>query len=71
MVKKSFALTVDCKTYAVELLRPGVIAIDGEVFSVGVNGKGVTVDDDLLSASLSEDFAVVQGKLYEVEWEDK
>lgn len=71
MVKRSFTLTVDCKTYSVELLRPGVLAIDGEVFNVDVNGKGVTVDDDLLSASLSEDFAVVQGKLHEVEWETK
>jgi hypothetical protein len=68
MVKKSFSLRVDNQDYQVEVLRPGVISVNGNVFNVEVAGKGVTVDDQELVASLSEDFAIVGGKLYETEW---
>ena len=69
MVKKSFALTVDGKTYQVEVLRPGVISVDGNVFNVEPDEKGVRVNDESFVASLSEGFAIVGGKLYETEWE--
>ena len=68
MVKKSFSLTIDGRTYQVEVLRPGVISVDGQVHNVEVSDEGVSVDDELIVASLSEDFAVVGGKLYETEW---
>lgn len=71
MVKKSFALTVDGKAYQVEALRPGVISIDGNVFNVTVDEQGVTVNDDSLTASLSEGFAIVGGKLYQTDWQVK
>ena len=69
MVKKSFELIVDGKTYQVEELRPGVISVDGNVFNVAVTDKGVTVDGEPLVGSLSEGFAIVGGKLYETEWD--
>ena len=70
-MKKSFELTIDGKTFQVEALRPGVISIDGNVVNVQVGEKGVTVNEESLAASLSEGFAVVGGKLYEVEWQVK
>jgi hypothetical protein len=69
MVKKSFTLTVDGKTYQVQVLRPGVIAVDGNVFNVETDENGVRVNDESFVASLSEGFAIVGGKLYETEWE--
>lgn len=71
MVKKSFELTVDGRTYQVEALRPGVLSVDGNVFSVDVTDKGVTVDGEPVVGSLSEGFAIVSGKLYETEWDVK
>jgi hypothetical protein len=71
MVKKSFALTIDGKTYQVEVLRPGVISVDGNVFNVEIEDNGVRVDDASFVASLSDDFAIVGGKLYETEWQVK
>jgi hypothetical protein len=68
MVSKSLSLTIDGKTYQVEVIRPGVIAVDGNVFNVEVDGKRVRVDDQELTASLSDDVAVVSGNLYETEW---
>lgn len=68
MVSKSLSLTIDGKTYQVEVIRPGVIAVDGNVFNVEVNGKRVRVDDQQLTASLSDDVAVVNGNLYETAW---
>ena len=68
MVKKSFALTVDGRTYQVEVLRPGMISVDGNVFEVKVDETGVRINKDELVASLSEGFAIVGGKLYETEW---
>ena len=68
MVKKSFALVVDGKTYQVKVLRAGVISVDGQVYDVAVNDDGVQVNGDVLAASLSEGFAIVSGKLYETEW---
>lgn len=71
MVSKSFALTVDGKTYQVEVIRPGVISVDGNVFDIERTGNGVTVDGQALVARLSTGFAIVGGKLYETEWETK
>ena len=71
MVKKSLSLNVDGRTYQVEVLRPGVLSVDGQVVNVEVTDKGVTVDGEALAASLSEGFAIVGGKLYETEWEAK
>jgi hypothetical protein len=68
MVSKSLSLTIDGKTYQVEVIKPGVIAVDGNVFNVEVDGKRVRVDDQELTASLSDDVAVVSGNLYETEW---
>jgi hypothetical protein len=68
MVKKSFALTVDDKTYQVEILRPGTISVDGNVYTVEVDGNSVRVNDESLVASMSEGFAIVGGKLYETDW---
>ena len=39
--KTSFALTIDGKTYQVEVLRPGMISIDGNVFTVEMTENGV------------------------------
>jgi hypothetical protein len=68
---KSFVLTIDGKTYQVEILRPGVIAVDGSVFHVGKTDRGVTVDGTPMVGSMSEGFAVVAGKLYETQWQSK
>jgi len=69
MVKKSFSLTIDNKTYQVEILRPGTIAVDGNVYEIEMQPNGVRVDGNLLVASLSQGFAIVGGKLYETEWQ--
>jgi hypothetical protein len=69
MVKKSFALNVDGKTYQVEVLRAGTISIDGNVYNVEIDGGSVRVNDETYAASLSEGFAIVGGKLYETEWQ--
>ncbi len=69
MVKKSFALTIDGKTYQVQVLRPGVISVDGQVFNVGTTDDSIDVDSESFSASLSDGFAIVGGKLYETEWQ--
>ena len=69
MVDKALALTIDGKTYQVQVLRPGVISVDGNVFNVEMDEKGVRVNDEPFVASLSEGFAIVGGKLYETEWE--
>ena len=71
MVKKSFELTVNGKTYQVEALRPGVLSIDGNVVNVTAGEQGVTVNDESLAASLSEGFAIVGGKLYQTDWQVK
>jgi hypothetical protein len=68
MVKKSFALTVEGKTYQVDVVRPGVIAVDGHVFNVEMTANGVAVDGNKLVASLSKDFSIVGGVLYDTEW---
>jgi len=68
VVKKSFALTVDGKTYQIEILRPGTISVDGNVYNVEVDEQGVRVNGEAWVASLSDDFAIVGGKLYETEW---
>ena len=67
MVDKSLSLIIDGKAYQVEVLRPGVISVDGNIFNVEVEENSVRVNDELLTASLSDDFAVVGGKLYETE----
>ena len=68
MVSKSFTLDIDGKTYQVDVPGPGMISIDGNVFQIEMVGNGVKVDDEAMIASLSEGFAIVGGKLYEVEW---
>ena len=68
MVKRSLKLTIDDKTYQVEVIKPGTIAVDGNVFQIEVDDNGVIVNGDVMTASLSEDFAIVGGKLYETEW---
>jgi len=67
--KTSFALTIDDKTYQVQVLRPGTIAIDGNVYTVEKTEKGVKVGDETFVGSLSDGFAIIGGKLYETEWE--
>lgn len=67
--KTSFALTIDGKTYQVQVLRPGTISVDGNVYRVEKTEEGVKVDDETFVGSLSEGFAIVGGKLYETEWE--
>jgi hypothetical protein len=67
--KTSFALTIDDKTYQVQVLRPGTISIDGNVFNVEKTKNGVKVGDETFVGSLSEGFAIIGGKLYETEWE--
>ena len=44
--KTSFALTIDDKTYQVQVLRPGTISIDGNVYTVEKTENGVQVDDE-------------------------
>jgi len=68
MVKKSLSLTIDGRTYQVEVLRPGVISVDGSIYSVEMNEKGVVVNDQLMVASLSGGLAIVDGKLFETTW---
>ena len=67
--KTSFALTIDDKTYQVQVLRPGTISIDGNVYTVEKTENGVKVGDDTFVGSLSDGFAIVGGKLYETEWD--
>ena len=67
--KTSFALTIDGKTYQVQVLRPGTISVDGNVFNVEKTDNGVRVNDEGYVGSLSEGFAIIGGKLYETEWE--
>jgi hypothetical protein len=79
--KRSFELTIDGKTYQVQILRPAdseghpdtrrpaVIAVDGNVFNVEKSENGVKVGDESFATSLSADLAIVGGKLYEIEWE--
>jgi len=71
MVNKSFELVVDGKSYSVEVVRPGVISVDGNVYNVETTDKGVTVDGESYAGSLSDGFAIVGGKLYETEWKTK
>ncbi len=68
MVNKSFALTVDGKTYQVNVPGPGMIAVDGNVFQIEMTANGVKVDDKAMVCSLSQDFAIVAGKLYAAGW---
>jgi hypothetical protein len=68
MVGRSFSLTVEGRTYEVEIIRPGVISVDGNVFNVEVEDGKVRVGDETFVASLSKDFAVVGGRLYDTEW---
>ena len=69
MVKRSFSLTVNGKTYRVEVVKSGVIAVDGNVFNVELSPKGVRVNGNLVASSLSADVAVVAGKLYQTQWQ--
>lgn len=66
---KSFTLDVDGKTYQVEVIRPGVLAIDGNVVQVEITEQGAQIDDEAIAATLSEGFAIVSGKLYEIDWQ--
>lgn len=65
---KSFTLNIDGRTYQVEAIRPGVLAIDGHVVQVEIGPQGVEVDGQPMVATLSEGFAIVGGKLYETDW---
>ena len=56
--KTSFALTIDDKTYQVQVLRPGTISIDGNVYTVEKTENGVKVGDETLTGSLSDGFAI-------------
>ena len=67
--KHSFTLTIDDKTYQVQILCPGMISIDGNVYNVEKTANGIQVGDDTFVGSLSDGFAIVGGKLYETEWE--
>jgi hypothetical protein len=67
--KTSFALTIDHKTYQVQILCPGMISVDGHVYTVEKTENGVKVNDEAFVGSLSDDFAIIGGKLYETEWE--
>jgi hypothetical protein len=69
MVKRSLSLNIDGRTYQVEVLRPGVLSIDGQIVNVEITDNGVSVEGEPLVASLSKGFAIVGGKLYETEWE--
>ena len=66
--KTSLALTIDGKTYQVQVLRPGTLSIDGNVYTVEKTENGVKVGDETFVGSLSEGFAIIGGKLYETEW---
>lgn len=78
---RAFQLVIDGKTYQVQVLRPGVIAVDGNVFNVQVTPNGVKVGNELFVASIGcslsgcsdagqsgEGLSIVGGKLYETEW---
>ena len=65
---KAFELTIDGKMYQVQVLRPGVISVDGNVFNVEMTPNGVKVDGEPFVASMCTDFGIVGGKLYETEW---
>ena len=69
MVNKSFTLNIDGKAYQVNIPHPGTISIDGNLFTIDITDNGVQVGDECLAGSLSEDFAIVGGKLYEIEWQ--
>ena len=66
--KTAFALTIDHKTYQVQVLRPGTISVDGNIYTVEKTENGVQVGDETFVGSLSEGFAIIGGKLYETEW---
>jgi hypothetical protein len=63
-----FQLTIDGRTYDVQIVRPGVISVDGHLFNVERLANGVKVDEEPFVASICTDFAIVGGKLYETEW---
>ncbi|MBN1936944.1 MAG: hypothetical protein JW934_19945 [Anaerolineae bacterium] len=67
VMSKSFTLTVDGKSYKVDVPSPGMISVDGNVFPIEITGNGVKVNGSNLVSSLSEGFAIVAGKLYETE----
>ena len=67
--KTSFSLTIDDKTYQVQILCPGMISVDGHVYNVEKTENGVKVDDEAFVGSLSDGFAIIGGKLYETEWQ--
>ena len=68
MVNRSLKLTIEDKTYQVEVIKPGTISVDGNLFQIEVDETGVKVNGDAMTASLSEGFAIVGGKLYDTEW---
>lgn len=74
---RAFELEIDAKTYQVQVLRPGVISVDGNVFNVEITPNGVKVDNELFVASMYTDapqsggLSIVGGKLYETEWKSK
>jgi hypothetical protein len=65
---RRFQLTIDERTYDVQIVRPGVISVDGNLFNVERLANGVKVDEESFVASMCTDFAIVGGKLYETEW---
>jgi hypothetical protein len=65
---RAFELTIDGKSYQVQILRPGVISVDGSVFNIEMLENGVKVDGESFVASMCTDFGIVGGKLYEAEW---
>ena len=65
---RAFELTIDGKSYQVQILRPGVISVDGNVFNIEMLDNGVKVDDGSFVASMYGDIGIVGGKLYETEW---
>ncbi len=68
MVNKTLQLTIDGKTYRVDVPGPGMISVDGNVFQIEMTPNGVKVNDKPVVCSLSPDFAVVAGKLYSTGW---
>jgi hypothetical protein len=71
---RAFELVIDGKTYQVQVLRPGVIAVDDNVFNVEITPNGVKVGNELFIASIGTDasqsgrLSIVGGKLYETAW---
>ena len=63
-----FELTIDGKRYQVQIVRPGMIAVDGNVFNVEMTSDGVKVDNELFVASVGTDLSTVGGRLYKTEW---